>query len=113
VRIVAAGKHILAIFPPDIDPELVAATCEVLVAARPYLAANLDKLPTLTPAEAVVEVKAIMRQHKGLQFTRGEAGSMWSLYPRTWTASQKQAVQALWFAAGDALDANDFKDGEA
>lgn len=108
VRIVRAGERVLAVYPPGLAADLVDAASEVLAEARPYLAANLDKLPTLTPAEAVVEIKAIMRQHKGLRFTRGGGGSMWPLYPRTWTASQKATVQALWFAAGDALDADSF-----
>lgn len=108
VRIVRAGERILAVYPPGLAADLVDAASEVLAEARPYLAANLDRLPLLNPAEAVVEIKAIMREHKGLRFTRGEGGSMWPLYPRTWTASQKATVQALWFAAGDALDADSF-----
>lgn len=109
VRIVRASERILAIFPPDLDPELVAAASEVLAEARPYLAAHLDKLPVLTPAEAVVKIKVIMREHPGLRFIRGEDGSMWPLYPKTWTAGQKATAQSLWFAAGDALDRDDFR----
>lgn len=109
LRIVRASERILAIFPPDIDPELVAAASEALADARPFLAANLDKLPVLTPPEAVVEIKGIMREHPGLRFTRGEGGSMWPLYPKTWTAGQKATAQSLWFAAGDALDRDDFR----
>ena len=113
VRIVRAGERVLAVYPPGLAADLVDAASEVVAEARSFLAANRDKLPVLTPTDAVAAIKEIMRKHKVLRFTRGECGSMWPLYPRTWTANQKQAVQSLWFVAGDALDRDDFKDGEA
>jgi hypothetical protein len=113
VRIVAAGKRILAIYPPDLAPELVAAASEVLTEARPFLAANRDKLPILAPTEAVEIIKGIMRRHRGLRFIRGEGGGMWPVYPRTWTAAQKAMMQSVWFLAGEALDHDDFRDVDA
>jgi hypothetical protein len=110
VRVVHAGGRVLAIFPPDLDAELVAATSEVLVAARPYLRQHMDRLPILTPTDAVQIIKDIMREHPGLRFCRGDGGSRWPLYPREWTAGQRATVQALWFAAGDALDRCDFRE---
>lgn len=109
VRIVAAGKRVIAIYPPSLEPELVAYAGSLLAEARPFLAANLDKLPVLTPAQAVEIILNIMRAHKRLRFCRGDGGSRWPLYPKTWTAGQRATVQALWFAAGDALDREDFK----
>ena len=108
VRVVRAGERVLAIYPPALEAELVAYASELLAEARLYLATNMDKLPALTPAQAVIAIKEIMRQHAGLRFCRGEAGSRWPIYPRTWTAGQKATAQALWFAAGDALDHDDF-----
>lgn len=82
----------------------------ILAEARPYLAANVDKLPILPPTDAVEIVKDVMRKHKGLRFCRGEGGSRWPLYPREWTAGQKAALQSLWLLAGDALDLESFKE---
>ena len=110
VRIVAAGKRVLAIYPPALEPELVAYAGSHLAEARPYLAANVDKLPILPPTDAVEIVKDVMRKHKGLRFCRGEAGSRWPIYPREWTAGQRATLQGLWFAAGAALDRDDFKE---
>ena len=110
LRVVAAGGRVLVLYPPSLSPDLASYAEGLLDDAKPYLAANLDKLPILTPAQAVESLKAIMRQHKGLRFTKGTDGGMWPLYPGAWTAGQKQALQALWFAAGDALDADDFKE---
>ena len=108
VRIVHAGERVLAVFQPDLPDELVAYASELLAEARPYLAEHLDRLPILSPAAAVKIILDIMRQHPGLRFCRGEGGSRWPLYPVTWTAGQKVTLQALWFAAGDALDRDDF-----
>ena len=110
LRVVAAGGRVLVLFPPSLSPDLVSYAEAILDDARHYLSANLDKLPVLTPTEAVAAIKEIMRQHKGLRFCRGDGGSRWPLYPKTWAASQRQAVQALRFAAGDALDLDDFKE---
>ncbi|MEA5089402.1 hypothetical protein [Solidesulfovibrio sp.] len=109
VWIVHAGKRILAVFDPTMEPELVAYASELLAEARPYLSAHMDKLPALAPAEAVEIIKDTMRAHKSLRFCRGEAGSRWPLYPKTWTAGQRATVQSLWFVAGPALDRDDFK----
>ena len=109
VRVVRSAERMVAIFPPSLDAELVAATSEVLVASRPFLAANLDKLPILPPTDAVEIIKDVMRAHKGLRFCRGDGGSRWPLYPREWTAGQKATLQSLWLLAGDALDRDDFK----
>ena len=103
------GSAILAVFPPSLEPELVAHVAELLAEARDYLRQHIDRLPSLTPTEAMTTIKAIMRQHRGLRFCRGEGGSMWPIYPRTWSAGQRATVQALWFAAGPALDRDDFK----
>ena len=110
VRIVASGGRALAIYPSSLEPELVAYAGSLLAEARGYLSVNMDKLPVLSPAEAVATVKSIMRQHKGLRFARGDGDSLWPLYPATWTAGQKTTVQALWLAAGEALDLDDFKE---
>ena len=109
VRVIHSGERVLVVFPPDLPADLVAYASELLVEAQDYLRQHLDKLPALNPAEAVEIVKSIMRQHKGLRFCRGDGGSRWPLYPMTWTAGQKATVQALWFAAGPALDRDDFK----
>ena len=109
LRIVRAGERILAVYPPSLDPGMIEYAEDLLDDARGYLMANLDRLPVLTPAEAVVEIKGIMREHPGLRFARGEGGSMWPLYPKTWTAGQKATAQSLWFAAGDVLDRDDFR----
>lgn len=113
VRIVHAGEHALAIYPPTLEPELVAHASELLAEARTYLAAHLDKLPILEPAEAVKIILEIMRMHKGLRFCRGGDGSRWPIYPKTWTAGQKATMQALWFAVGPALDNDDFMEVDA
>ena len=113
LRVVHAGERILATYPPALEPELIAYASELLAEARPYLATNMDKLPALPPAEAVATIKAIMRQHPGLRFCRGDGGSRWPLYPREWTAGQKATVQSLWFVAGEALDLDDFKGVDA
>lgn len=110
VRIVHAGERILAVYPPTLEPELVAYASELLAEARPYLAAYLEKLPTLTPADAVKIILEIMQAHKGLRFCRGDDGSRWPIYPRQWTAGQRVTVQALWFVAGDGLDRDDFRE---
>lgn len=108
VRVVRSAERVLAIYPPSLEPELIAYAGSLLVEAQDYLRQHMDKLPILDPAEAVEIVKSIMRQHKGLRFCRGEGGSRWPLYPKGWTAGQKATVQTLWFAAGDALDLDDF-----
>lgn len=108
VRIVRAAERIVVVFPSALEPELVAYAGSLLAEARPSLSVHLEKLPVLTPTDAVAAIKEIMRKHKGLRFTRGEGGSRWPVYPRTWTAGQRATVQSLWFAAGEALDANDF-----
>ena len=108
VRVIHSGERILAIYPPSLEPELVAYAGSLLAEARGYLSAHMDKLPVLDPAEAVEIVKSIMRQHRGLRFCRGEGGSRWPLYPMTWTAGQRATVQSLWLVAGEALDADSF-----
>ena len=108
VRIVHAGERILATHPPALEPELIAYAGSLLVEARTYLAAHLDKLPVLASAEAVTEIKRIMRPHRGLRFCCGDDGSRWPIYPRPWTAGQRATLQTLWLAAGDALDNDDF-----
>ena len=108
LRIVHAGERILAVYPPALEPELIAYAGSLLAEARDFLRQHMDKLPVLAPADAVATIKAVMHQHKGLRFCRGEDGSRWPLYPRGWTAGQRATVQALWFAAGDALDLDDF-----
>jgi hypothetical protein len=109
VWIVRAGERILAVYPPELEPELIAYAGSLLAEARGYLSAHMAKLPALAPAEAVEIIKDTMRAHKSLRFCRGEAGSRWPLYPKTWTAGQRVTLQTLWFAAGDALDRDDFK----
>jgi len=74
VRVVRSAERILAIFPPNLDAELVAATSEVF-AARSCLAANLGKLPILPPTDAVEIIVDVMQAHKGLRFCRGDGGS--------------------------------------
>jgi len=86
----------------------VAYASELLAEARPYLTTNMDRLPILSPAEAVKTIMEIMRQHPGLRFCRGDDGSRWPLYSKTWTAGQCVTLQALWLAAGDALDRDGF-----
>lgn len=108
LRVVAAGSRVLILYPPKLQPNLVSYAEGLLDNARPYLRQHMDRLPLLTPAEAVETIKDVMRQHKGLRFTRGDGGSMWPLYPTIWTADQKTAVQSLWLVAGDALDADSF-----
>jgi len=80
----------------------------LLAEARDFLRQHMDRLPVLEPAAAVEHILAIMREHPGLRFTRGDDGSLWPLYPQTWTAGQKATVQALWFAAGADLDCDNF-----
>jgi len=108
VRVVRAGERVLAVYPPALEPELIAYAGSLLVEALPYLRQHMDKLPSLGAADAVTEIKRIMNAHKGLKFTKGDDGSRWPIYPRTWTAGQKATAQSLWFAAGEALDRDDF-----
>jgi hypothetical protein len=108
VRIVRAGKRVVAIFPASLDPNLVAYTSALLDDARPFLSDHLGKLPVLPPAGAVIIILAIMREHPGLRFCRGDGGSRWPLYPKHWTAGQKATVQSLWCIAGEALDLDGF-----
>lgn len=108
LRVVHASERVLAVYPPRLEPELIAYAGSLLAEARPYLDAHLDKLPLLTPADAVKIILDIMRQHKGLRFTKSTDASMWPLYPKTWTAGQKATVQALWFVAGPSLDLDSF-----
>ena len=108
VRVVRAGERVLAIYPPSLEPELVAYASGLLAEARPYLTAYMDRLPILSPAEAAQKITDIMGEHPGLRFCRGEDGSRWPLYPTTWTAGQKATVQSLWLVAGDALDKDAF-----
>ena len=113
VRVARAGERILAVYSPALEPELIAYASELLAEAQPYLAANIDRIPILTSAAAVKTILEIMRQHDGLRFTRGEDGSRWPLYPKTWTAGQKVTLQSLWLIAGDALDLDDFMEVDA
>jgi len=108
IRVVRSGERILAVYPPALEPELVAYASELLAEAQDFLRQHMDRLPILEPAEAVKTILAIMRQHDGLRFTRGDDGSLWPLYPQTWTAGQRATLQGLWFAAGDTLDCDDF-----
>jgi hypothetical protein len=108
VRIVAAGKRVVAIFPASLEPELVAYTSALLDDTRLFLLDHIGKLPVLGPTETVTIIMAIMREHPGLHFCRGDDGSRWPLYPKEWTAGQKATVQSLWTAAGNALDQYDF-----
>jgi len=100
VCIVRAGERVLAIYPPALEPELIAYAGALLAEAWPYLTAHMDRLPILSPAEAAQKITDIMGEHPGLRFCRGEDGSRWPLYPTTWTAGQKATVQGLWFSAG-------------
>jgi len=109
VRVAHAGERVLAVYPPALEPELVAYASELLAEARDFLCQHMDCLPVLTPAAAVKIILDIMRRHDGLHFTRGADGSRWPLYPRTWTAGQKVTLQALWLVAGGALDRDEFK----
>ncbi|EHJ46931.1 hypothetical protein DFW101_0916 [Solidesulfovibrio carbinoliphilus subsp. oakridgensis] len=109
LRVVAASGRVLVLYPPELHPDLVSYAEALLGDAQPYLAARLDKLPALDPAEVAGIIKDVMSQHKGLRFTRGDGGSMWPIYPPKWAACQKQVVQSLWLAAGDSLDHDDFK----
>lgn len=113
LRIVHAGERVLTVYPPTLEAELVAYAGSLLAEAQDYLRQHLGKLPVLSPDEAVATIKAVMRQHKGLKFTRGTDASLWPLYPRGWTAGQRATLQSLWFAAGDALDRDDFEGVEA
>jgi hypothetical protein len=108
IRIVKDRERVIAIYPPALESDLVAYTSQLLDDARPYLNANIDKLPILVPSEAVRVIKDVMRQHQGLRFCRGEDGSRWPLYPTTWATEQCMVVQSLWFAAGNALDHDNF-----
>jgi hypothetical protein len=108
VRVVRAGERIVAVYPPAQGPELIAYAGSLLVEARPYLTARLDKLPILTPTQAVEFILGIMRQHPGLRFCRGDGGSRWPLYPRHWSAGQRVTLQSLWYIAGENLDADSF-----
>ena len=71
LRIVHAGERILAVYPPALEPELIAYAGSLLAEAQDFLRQHVDKLPVLSPADAVATIKAVMRQHKGLRFTRG------------------------------------------
>lgn len=113
VRIVAAGNRLMAIYPPDLSPELVAYVSALLAESRPYLEQRKDRLPALSPSEAVEAIKGLMVAHKGLRFIRGDGGSLWPLYPKTWTAGQRATVQSLWFVAGPTLDHVDFQEVDA
>lgn len=113
VRVAHAGERVLAVYPPALEPELIAYAGSLLVEARGYLRQHLDKLPILDPAQAVTAIMEIMRQHPGLRFCRGEGGSLWPLYPRHWSAGQRATVQSLWFVAGDALDEDSFMEVDA
>jgi len=108
VRVVRAGEHVLAVYPPELEPELIAYASELLAEARDFLRQHMDRLPILAPAAAVEHIMEIMREHPGLRFTRGDDGSRWPLYPKTWTAGQRVTLQSLWLIAGDALDLDDF-----
>jgi len=108
MQVVHAGGRFLILYPVELPDGLIEYAEDLLEDGKPYLAGNLDRLPILTPAGAVTEIKRIMNAHKGLKFTKGDDGSRWPIYPRTWTAGQKATLQALWFAAGDALDNDDF-----
>jgi len=108
IRVARAGERVLAVYPPELEPELVAYASELLAEARDFLRQHMDRLPVLEPAAAVEHIMEIMREHPGLRFTRGDDGSRWPIYPKTWTAGQRATSQALWFAAGDALDRDDF-----
>ena len=85
LRVVAAGGRVLVLYPPSLSPDLVSYAEALLNDAKPCLVAHLDKLPVLAPADAVENIKGVMRRYKGLRFTRGEGGSMWPLYPTTWS----------------------------
>ena len=108
VRVVRAGKRVVAVYPPSLEPELVAYAGSLLAEAQDFLSANVDRLPTLPPDDAVGIILAVMREHPGLRFCRGDGGSLWPLYPKKWTAGQRATVQSLWLLAGDALDADSF-----
>ena len=108
VRVAHAGERVLAVFPPALEPELVAYASQLLAEAQDFLRQHMDRLPILSPAEAVKTIMEIMRQHPGLRFCRGDDGSRWPLYSKTWTAGQCVTLQALWLAAGDALDRDGF-----
>ena len=109
LRIVLAGGRIFPIFPPALDPELVTYACTLLAEAQAYLAMYLDKLPALSPDDAVQALKGIMCRNKELKFCRGHAGGRWPVYPKHWESGQKANVQRLWLAAGPALDAESFE----
>jgi len=110
MQVVHAGKRFLILYPVELPDGLIEYAEDLLEDGKPYLHQHMDRLPILTPAGAVTEIKRIMNAHKGLKFTRGTDASMWPLYPRQWTAGQKATVQALWFAAGDALDHDNFEE---
>ncbi len=109
LRIVRAGERVLAVYPTSLDAGMIEYAEGLLDDARAYLHQHMDKLPALAPAEAVKIILDIMRQHPGLRFCRGDGGSRWPLYPRTWTAGQRAMMQSLWFIAGEALNREDFK----
>ena len=60
LRIVHAGERVLTVYPPALEPELIAYAGSLLAEARTYLAAHLDKLPVLEPAEAATAIKEVM-----------------------------------------------------
>ncbi len=112
LRVVKAGGRIVVVYPPALPPELVDYAEGLLDEARAYLAAHLDKLPVLEPAQALEYLKDIMREHKSLGFVRGGDGSRWPVFPANWTKGQKATVRALWIVAGQVLDRDAFKDVE-
>lgn len=108
MRVVHADERFLILYPVELLEGLIEYAESLLEDGKQYLGQHVDRLPILSPGGAVVEIKRIMRAHKGLRFTRGTDASMWPLYPKTWTAGQKATVQSLWFVAGPALDQDDF-----
>jgi len=110
MRVVHAGERLLILYPVELPDGLIEYAEDLLEDGKPYLRQHMDRLPILTPAEAVEIIKSIMRTHRGLRFCRGDGGSRWPLYPKTWSAGQKATVQSLWFAAGDALDRDNFEE---
>lgn len=109
MRVVHAGERLLILYPVELPDGLIEYAEDLLEDGKPYLRQHMDRLPILTPAGAAMIILEIMRQHKGLRFTRGDDGSRWPIYPRAWTTGQRATVQALWFAAADALDRDGFE----
>lgn len=109
MRVVHAGERLLILYPVELPDGLIEYAEDLFEDGKPYLRQNMDLLPILSPAGAVTEIKRIMNAHKGFKFTRGTDASLWPLYPKSWTAGQRATLQSLWFAAGDALDHDDFE----